>query len=195
MKEHNRREFLGLSTAGIVVLAGFGKELKIKKGSVQTVIEDTFNGSKNALTTFFAYFNAVAQEIGMERALALHTKMAEVRGANMGKMLKEQSALEEFDPKAAASLARNSIEKGYGISSEVIEESPQSVVFKVGRCPLYEAAQELGLDAEVIETLCRAGALRFMYTTVKQLNPNLNYKLRKFRSAADDFCEEEIVLG
>ena len=77
---------------------------------------------------------------------------------------------------------------------EVIEESPQKVSFKVARCPLYEAAQELKLDAETIEALCRAGPVRNMDSMVKQLNPNLNYQLRKFRSSEENFCEEMIEL-
>lgn len=158
-------------------------------------IEDTFNGAKKAFTFLHAYINAVAQEIGMERALALDTKVCEAMGAAQGKMIKEQAGVEEIDAKAAHPLASNSIEEGIGVNSEVIEESPQRVVLKVGKCPVYEAWQMLGMDAETIEAECRAGALRFMDTMVKQLNPNLNYKLTKFRSAADDFCEEEIVLG
>lgn len=157
-------------------------------------IEDIFNGAKNAYTTFYAYFNAVAEEIGMERALALYTKLFEAGGATQGKMIKEQSGVEELDAKAAALLVINFLEGG-GLSSEVIEESPQKVVIKCGRCSLYEAAQAVGMDAETIETLCRAGGLRFMDTMVKQLNPNFSHQLRKFRSAADDFCEETIVLG
>ena len=157
-------------------------------------IEDTFNGAKMAYTSFFAYLNTVAQEIGMERALALITKTDEATGAKAGKMIKDQAGVEELDAKAAVLQAINFI-KGIGIISEVIEESPQKVVYKCGRCPLYEAAQEVGMDAETIETLCRAGGLKFMETMFKQFNPNLNYRLRKFRSAADDFCEEEIVLG
>jgi hypothetical protein len=155
--------------------------------------EDTSNGAKNAFTYYFGYLNTVGQEIGMERAVVLQTKMCEAMGAAQGKMIKEQAGVEECDAKAATRLAETFIE-GLGIGSEVIQESPQEVVSKVGRCPLYEAAQLLGLDAETIEALCRAGALKFMDSMVKQLNPNLNYQLRKFRSAADDFCEEAIVL-
>jgi len=158
-------------------------------------IEDTFNGAKNAYIYYFAYLNTVAQEVGMEQAVALQTKMCEAMGATQGKLMKEQAGIEEFDVKAAVSLAQNFMEESLGISSEVIEESPQKGVFKVGRCPLYEAAQVLGLDAETIQALCRAGALRFTDTMVKQFTPNLSYQLREFRSAADDFCEEEIVLG
>lgn len=156
-------------------------------------IEDTFNGAKNAYIYYFAYLTMVAEEIGMERAIALDTKMCETNGAAQGKMIKEQADFEEYDAKAVASLAENYVES-IGISSEVIEESPQKVSKKVGRCPLYEAAQELGLDVETIETLCRAGPVRDMDSMVKQLNPNLNYQLRKFRSATDNFCEEVIVM-
>jgi len=156
-------------------------------------IEDTFNGAKNAFTLFFAYLNTVAQEIGMERALALNTKMCEAMGAARGKMMKEQSDIKEFDARAAHSLTK-SVPENIGINTEVLEESPQRVVIKVGKCPIYEAAQMLGLDAKTIEAMCRTGSVRFMDTAAKQLNPNLSNRLRKFRSAPHDFCEEEIVL-
>ena len=64
-------------------------------------IEDTFNGAKVAYTFFFAYLNTVAQEIGMDQALALLTKMAEAMGARQGKMIKEQAGVQECDAKAA----------------------------------------------------------------------------------------------
>ncbi|GAI19116.1 unnamed protein product [marine sediment metagenome] len=157
-------------------------------------IEDTFNGAKNAYTFFGVYVNTVAQEIGMERALALHTKMCETAGSMQGKMMKEQAGIKEFDAKAAYSLAK-AIPEGIGLALEVLEESPTRVRFKCGRCSIYDGHQAGGLDDKTRETMCRAGSLRFMDTMVKQLNPNLSYQLRKFRSAADDFCEEEIVLG
>ncbi len=155
--------------------------------------EDTFKGARNAYIYYFAYLTMVAQEIGMERAIALQTKMCEETGTLDGKIIKEQAGVEEFDAKAVASLAENYVES-IGISSEVIEESPQKVSFKIGGCPLYEAAQAVGLEDEIIEALCRAGPVRNMDSMVKQLNPNLNYQLRKFRSGTDNFCEEAIVL-
>jgi len=157
--------------------------------------EDKFDGAKKVFTMFFAYLNTVAQEIGMEQAAALDTKVDETMGTAQGKMIKEQAGIEEIDVKAATLMAINSIREDFGIISEVIEESPQRAVTRCARCPVYEAAQTAGLDAETIETLCRTGSIRYMDAMVKQLNPNLSYQLRKFRSAADDFCEEEILLG
>jgi predicted hydrocarbon binding protein len=157
-------------------------------------IEDVFNGAKTALTLFDAYTNTVAQEIGMERAVSLMTKMSENIGAMQGKMMKQQSGIKEFDAKAAASLLRT-VPEGLGLSLEVLEESPKRVVHKIRKCSVYEAAHMLGINAKAIETMCRASSARFMDTFAKQLNPNLSVRLAKFRSAPDDFCLEETVLG
>ena len=157
-------------------------------------IEDTFHGVKNAFAFLDAYLTTVAQEIGMEKAVALETQICEAMGAAQGKMMKEQARLEEFDVKAASSMALDSIRESFSICSEVIEESPQRVMLRVGRCPVYEAARMVGLDAEATEALCRASSLRFIDTMIKQLNPNLSYQLSKFRSGPDDFCEEGILL-
>ncbi len=158
-------------------------------------IENTFNGAKTALTLMQAYFIAVAQEIGMERAVALDTKVCGEMGGAQGKMMKEQAGRNEIDAKAAASMALDSIREGFGITSEVIEESPKRVVVRCRRCPVYEASQMVGLDTEVIQAQCRASSMEYMDAMVKQLNPNLGYNLRKFRTGPNDFCEEEILLS
>ena len=156
---------------------------------------DTFNGAKSAFTFFYAYLNTVGQEIGMERAIALDAKMCEMMGAAQGKAMKDQAGIGEMDLAMAASLAVRSIDEALGISSEVIEEGAQRIASKVGRCPVYEAAQALGMDGASIEAMCRASSLRYMDTMVKQLNPHLSYRLREFRPSADGFCVEEVVLG
>jgi hypothetical protein len=155
-------------------------------------IEDTYSGARAAMTFFNAYINTVAEEIGMDRALNLLTKMCETSGAKQGKMMKEKAGTGEIDAKAAWSLVK-AVPEGIGISSEVVEESTQEVVIKLGKCPLYSAAQMLGLDVKTIENMCRSGSARLMDTMVKQLNPNLSHQLRKFRTEAEDFCEEAIV--
>jgi len=156
-------------------------------------IEDAFMGARTALMLFDAYVNTVAQEIGRERAVALMAKMCESIGAMRGKMMKEQSSIKEFNAKTAWSLVK-SLKDILGESHEVLEESPQRLLVRNGRCPFYEAARMLGMDANTIGAGCRAGPMRLMDTVVKQLNPNLNLQVRKFRSTPEDFCEEEIVL-
>jgi hypothetical protein len=156
---------------------------------------DTFNGAKSAFTFFYAYMNTVGQDIGIERALALDSRMCEAMGAAQGAASKEQADLDKIDLQAASSLIDSFLEPGLGITSEVVETSDGKRVLKVGRCPLYEAAAELGMDNATIETFCRAGALRFMNSVVKQWDPAFSYELLEFRSSADEPCTEALLLS
>ncbi len=155
-------------------------------------MEDTYNGATAAMTFFNSYLKTVADEIGMKRAVELFAKMCTTTGSMQGQMMKEQAGTDEIDAKAAWSIVK-AIPEGIGISSEIIAESPQEVVVKLHNCPVYTAGQMLGLDAETIETMCRKGSAQLMHNATKELNPNLSYQLRKFRSGPDDFCEEAIV--
>lgn len=157
-------------------------------------IEDTYNGATSAMTLMNAYIKTVADEIGMDRAVSLLTKMCESMGAMQGKILKEKAGAEKFNAIEAWSLVK-AVPEGIGIGAEIIKESPKEIVFKTGRCPLYSAGEMLGLDNKTMETMCRNGAAKLMDTMTKELNPNLSYQLRKFRSGDEDFCEEAIIQG
>jgi hypothetical protein len=156
-------------------------------------IQDAFNGAKNAFAFYGAYLNTVAQELGMERALALHTRMLEGMGPTQGKAIKEQAGGGEIDAKAAYSLAK-AVPEGLGLVFEVQEESPSRVRWRCRDCSAHDGWQMTGLDDTTLETMCRAGSVRFMDAAVKQLNPRLSYEVLRYRSAADDSCEEQIVL-
>lgn len=156
---------------------------------------DTFAGAKSAFTFLFAYLNTVGQEIGMERAIALDTRMCEAMGAAQGMAMKEQAGMEELGLEIVTSLNERFMEDGLGITSQLVEEDAQKRLFKVSRCPLYEAAAELGMDHASIEALCRSGALRFMDTMVKQMNPALGYQLQQFRASAEGSCIEVMYLS
>ena len=155
-------------------------------------IEDTYSGATAAMTFFNAYIYTVAEEIGIDRAMSLFNKMSETMGTMQGKMMKEQAGFVEIDTKAAWSAVKTYPES-LGIKTEVVEESPQEVVVRLGKCPIYSAAQRMGLDARTIETMCINFSARLMDAVIKQFDPNLSYQLRKFRLEADDFCKEAIV--
>ncbi|MEE9517466.1 MAG: hypothetical protein V3V52_10195, partial [Candidatus Adiutricales bacterium] len=97
--------------------------------------EDVFSGSMTALVFLTAYMNTVAEEIGEDKAISLATKMSETMGTIQGQMQREQAGDIEIDAIAAHEIMGN-VQKGLGISTEVIEESPQAVIAKVGRCPI-----------------------------------------------------------
>lgn len=154
---------------------------------------DVYNTAKTVFTLFDAYVNTVVQEIGEEKAEELMIKTCEFAGMMQGLMMKEQSDIKVFDAQAAWSLVRV-FKDNLGATYEVLEESPQRILIKNKLCPMYEAAHTIGTDVKTIEKGCLAGPMTFMGTAIKQLNPNLNLVVRKFRKGLDDFCEEEISL-
>lgn len=154
---------------------------------------EVFTGSKSGLTFLFAYQQAVAQEIGMEQALALNAKMVQALGTAQGQDLRSRADREEIPPKLAASLTGEFLEQALGIRSRMKEGSAEKAVIKIGRCPSYEAAAELGMEHSAIEAPCRAGSIPYMDALVKQLNPDVVYDLTQFRPSAQDPCVEVIA--
>jgi hypothetical protein len=158
-------------------------------------VTNAFTGAKSGLTFLFAYQNTVAQEIGMEHALALNSKMTGAMGTAQGKKLRDLVDVKEIPPRLAASLVGEFLEQALGICSHVREGNPEGAEIKVGRCPIYEAAEALGLEQDAIEALCRTGSIPYMDAIVKQFNPDLAYELTQFRPSADASCIEMIVAG
>ena len=156
-------------------------------------VADTFRGAKSGLAFLFAYQNTVAQEVGMERALVLNRKMVEALGRAQGKDLKERVDIQEIPPKLAGSLAGEFLEQALGIRAQPVEGSVEKAVIEVGRCPIYEAAEVLGMENAEIEALCRAGSIPYMDALIKQFNPYLDYDLGRFRASADGSCIEMIM--
>ena len=160
---------------------------------IRISLEDTFAGAKNAFLILDAFLGTVVKEIGENKAYSMIEKTCQNMGALQGKMSKSQARREkikEMNPSNAALLASDAI-KGFGIASEILKESDEKVSIKVKKCPVYEAAKMMGLDPE---PLCRSSSLPFMDSLVKELNPNLQYELEKFRIGQDDFCKESISL-
>jgi len=134
----------------------------------------------------------VVKEIGEEKTYDMIETTCQNMGAIQGRMSKSQARREKMkkmNPSNASILAAGAI-KGFGIKTEILKESDEKVSLKVGKCPVYEAAKMMGLDAE---QLCRRSAIPFMNSLVKELNPNLQYELEKFRTGQDDYCEEIII--
>jgi hypothetical protein len=158
-------------------------------------VADTFTGAKSGFTFLYAYQGTVAQEIGAQRAIALHSRMAKAMGTAQGKALKERVDGKEIAPKLAASLAGTFLEQALGIQSRLAEGTAEKAVIEVGRCPLYEAAEVLGVENAGIEAWCRAGAIQYMDALVKQFSHDLDYDLSQFRPSADGPCIEMIVAS
>lgn len=157
-------------------------------------VQDTFIGAKSGLAFLFAYQETVAREIGMEQAMALNRRMVEAMGTAHGQQLREQLEVDEISPELAASVVGRFLKQALGIRSEVVDSSGKKAAIEPDRCPIYEAAQALGMEHAAIEDLCRNGSIPYMDAIVKQLNSNLKYELSRFRPSADASCIEATAM-
>jgi hypothetical protein len=152
--------------------------------------EDAFDAAKAAFGMYGGFLKDVAQEIGMEKALALYAKQGQPFGAMMAGMTKEQLGDKEFDVKTFASV----LSGGYqmiGLAYE-IEENPASLKITVSQCPIYEGLKSAGLEDKTIELLC-SGMSAAEFAEEKKVFPQLSMCL-KFRSAPEQPCVEEYAL-
>jgi hypothetical protein len=164
-----------------------------KEERLKMKTNETFNGAKAAFTFHHLYLTTVGQELGMAKAIDLERQMCENTGKIQGKFIKVNSDIKTFDAKTAHTIVKE-VPEGFGIAAEIMEEGPHKVKFKCHHCSMYEGASDAGMDDKTRQQLCRSGSIRYMDSMVKQLNPRLSYRLTKYRTAADDFCVEEIVL-
>jgi len=151
-----------------------------------------FSTTKTVLKMHNVFAQTVAEEIGMTRTLELSAKAMEKMGMAQGYLVKQQKRIKNFNAHDVAPLVRIAYES-LGIRLKIVQVSPRSILVKCNRCLIYTAARELGMDDDTIEMWCRAGSIRSIDALVKQLNPDLVFRLVKFRSNSEDFCEEEIV--
>jgi hypothetical protein len=154
--------------------------------------KDVFDGVKAGLMMYDALLLGVAEQFGMERAVALQSKVTEKIGAMQEPLTIKRKTTKNYDARAVEPLVRAAY-KGLGSSIKIVEESPHCVLVQCSRCPNYKAAHELGMDPTLIERWCRAGRIKSIETMIKLFNPDLTFRLVRFRSTPEDFCEEEIV--
>jgi hypothetical protein len=99
--------------------------------------KEVFQATKKIYGLYGAFFKAVTHEVGMEKALELHTQAHEEQGIASGKMLKEKMGDEPFDIEKLGSVLRDS-NLSIGIDSELAEADSSSALFRNSRCPMYD---------------------------------------------------------
>ena len=152
--------------------------------------EERFNAVKAAYSTLGGFFKDVAQEIGMEKALAVYSKRGEAAGVMVAQLTKERQAGQGIDLKVLAAVESEGCDL-FGLTYE-IEHTPTSMKIIAHQCPIYDGFQSAGLDHQTIQQLCDAnanGEIRGLNKAFPQLSG-----CAKFRSAPDQPCTEEFVL-
>ncbi|MHA2391405.1 MAG: L-2-amino-thiazoline-4-carboxylic acid hydrolase [Promethearchaeota archaeon] len=139
-----------------------------------------------------ALFKEIIQELGEAKALALHKNAHEYIGLKTGKQIREQMGDIEYDLETLTRVLQKG-NQSIGIDCQMIK-SANSLLLRNLRCPMYDGYRLGGLDDKLAKSLCVVGAPAKLWTTLKQLNPGVVYKLNHYRDTPNERCEEEVKL-
>ena len=151
--------------------------------------EDAFNATKNANYTYGQFFRAVADELGLDKAMKLHVEAIKLYGVDAERMLKESYG-RKLDLKTLAKFLDDTLKAG-GWEFKMIEESPKSYLFRHTKCPECEGLFMAGLDAKTVEAHCRK-SVETVTPFLRKLVPGVKLGVRKWNAPSS--CEEELII-
>ncbi|MFH1699658.1 MAG: hypothetical protein ABIE07_03640 [Candidatus Zixiibacteriota bacterium] len=91
--------------------------------------DEVFKVATKLYGLYGVFFKVVAQEVGMEKALALHAKAHEDQGVASGKMLKETIGNEKIDIQRLGSILREGSNLSIGIDSNLDQSDSTLALF------------------------------------------------------------------
>jgi len=126
--------------------------------------EEVFTTATIWAKMYCDFLQKIISEIGLPRTIELQKTHGEINGAMYVNEMQKQG---KFDPEALAAFMKPGYEK-MGIINIEIEATPDSLVVKNGKCPVYEGFKMAGLDDATINKLCtsREGAVKDAITEV-----------------------------
>ncbi len=153
------------------------------------------HGSTTGLVFLGAYEQILEKEYGKERATALTEMVMQSVAQAHAKMIKEESGLQEFDLVFLHAIIPGLLYENMGIEFSAVEQTANTIVYNVGRCPVYESSVLLGFEPTAIESRCRATGLKYLEAVLKELNPKASVELDSFRSSPSEPCQESFVIS
>lgn len=152
--------------------------------------EDVFNATMSSMSMYGGLFRAIADDVGLDKAIEYHAKHGESFGMMIGETLKRQLGDKTPTTEALKSVLQPIME-GFGFSTE-FDVSPTEVSIKVPRCPIYEGFKMAGLDHETIGKTCSAW-YSAEYAQLKKCYPRIEGSL-KYRDSSEGYCLDKFTL-
>ncbi len=152
--------------------------------------EDVFNATMSSMSMYGGLFKAIADDVGLDKAIEYHGKHGETFGMMIGETLKQQLGDKAPTTEALKSVLQPMME-GFGFDAE-FDVSPTEVSIKVQRCPIYEGFKMAGLDHETIGKMCSAWYTA-EYAQLKKYYPKIEGCV-KYRDSSEGYCLDKFTL-
>lgn len=153
--------------------------------------ERGFLAAQKAYALYAAFFQAVAREVGMEKALALHASVHAEHGIASARALEDRMIDTPFNLRKLGFILQESDVK-IGIDWQLAQMNGASALLTNGHCALYDGYRSGGLDEATAEALCQTGAPAQLGAMLKEFDPRICYRLKFYRGTPGEACIEEI---
>ena len=156
------------------------------------MVEVAYEAAVKVYALYGALFNEIVKELGEGKALTLHKNAHEYIGLKTGKQIREQMGDIDYNLETLSKVLQKG-NQSIGIDCQMVKSS-DTILLRNLRCPMYDGYRLGGLGDRLAEMLCKVGAPAKLWTTLKQLNPDVVYSLNHYRDVPDERCEEEVKL-
>ena len=147
----------------------------------------------SAMMTYYesgVFFKAVADKLGLEKAMELHQDAYAIFGGGMETMLKEQPQ-EGVDLQA---LVEGMVEGlgAQGFTSEFVKKDADTMIIRNTKCPRYDGMKMAGHSDEVIKEHCLRG-VRVLEKHLQNVDPEFKFDVPVW-DAPNGLCDEVFKL-
>jgi len=148
---------------------------------------DPFNGVRRVYALCFLFLMEVIERLGTDRALESLSRAVE-RQAEI--VEKELSSLKGMTDSLERGLEVYRCFMGdLGVQFTVEKEGEEGALIRVGRCPIYEAYLDIGLECGFwMEDLCTHITLPSIEAVLRRFDPRLRLLLERYRASVEEPC-------
>ena len=153
-----------------------------------------FEGVRRSYVLLTLFLMEAIEDLGTDRALEMLQESVEKQAVIIERGLRREIP-EDLGPLEKGVEVYRVFMEGAGAEVEVHERGEDSVTFRVGRCPFYEALLDVGVDCGYfLGGLCTHITLPAIQATLTRFDPRLRLETRLVRESAEELCLERLYL-
>ncbi|MCW4037041.1 MAG: L-2-amino-thiazoline-4-carboxylic acid hydrolase [Candidatus Bathyarchaeota archaeon] len=153
-----------------------------------------FEGVRRSYALLTLFLMEAIEDLGTDRALEMLQESVEKQAVIIERGLRREIPGDLGPLEKGVEIYRAFME-GAGAEFEVHKRGEDSVTFRVGRCPFYEALLDVGVDCGYfLGGLCTHITLPAIQATLARFDPRLRLETRLVRESAEEFCLERLYL-
>jgi hypothetical protein len=152
--------------------------------------EDAYHATMASMSMYGGLFKAIADDVGLDKALEHHAKQGIPFGTMIGETMKQQLGDKAPNPGALKSVLQPMM-GSFGFDVEYTVD-PSELSMKIPRCPIYDGFKMAGLDHETIGKTCSAMSSA-EYAQIKKYYRNIEGSV-EFRDSSEGYCLEKFTI-